>query len=56
MRATFARFGITETVVADNGPCFASKEFEDFMKRKGVTHIKTAPYHPSLNGLVERAV
>ena len=47
LRATFARFGIPETVVTDNGPCFSRKEFEDFIMRNGITHIKTA--------LVERA-
>ena len=47
LRATFARLGIPETVVTDNGPWFARKEFEDFFKRNGITHTKTA--------LVERA-
>ena len=49
LRATFARFGIPETVVTDNGPFFSRKEFEDFIMRNGITctHIKTA--------LVERA-
>ena len=43
--------GIPYTMVTDNGPCFASKEFDDFMKRNGVTHITTAPVPP----LVKRA-
>ena len=43
-------------VVSDNGPSFVSKEFEEFIKRNGIRHVKSAPYHPSTNGLVERAV
>ena len=27
-----------------------------FCKKKGIKHITSAPYHPSTNGLVERAV
>ena len=49
LRAIFARFGIPETLVSDNGTCFVSKEFES----NGVRHLTIAPYHPSsiVNGL-----
>ena len=33
-----------------------SVEFETFLKKNGVMHITSAPYHPSTNGLTERAV
>ena len=43
-------------VVTDKGSNFVSKEFEAFLKQNGICHIKTAPFHPSSNGLAERAV
>ena len=55
-RTMFAQFGIPEVVVTDNGPCFVSEEFETFMVTNGVKHITSALYHPSTNGLAERAV
>ena len=55
-RTLFAQFGIPEVVVTDNGPCFVSQEFETFLVKNGVKHITSAPYHPSSNGLAERAV
>ena len=42
--------------MSDNGPYFASKEFEQLQKGKGLTHITSAPYPPASNGLAERAV
>ena len=42
--------------MTDNGTCFTSGEFQTFMKRNYVTHIRTPAYHPSSNGLAERAV
>ena len=33
-----------------------SSEFEDFTKQNGICHVRSAPYHPASNGLVERAV
>ena len=56
LRTVFARFGVPESVVTDNGPQFIGVEFERFCKRNGIRHVKVAPYHPASNGLAERAV
>ena len=56
MRGMFAAYGLPEQVVSDNGSQFTSQEFADFMKRNGIKHIKSTPYHPSTNGLAERFV
>lgn len=56
MRQVFATHGIPRMLVTDNGPCFASSEFADFTKRNNIKHVFSAPYHPSSNGLAERAV
>ncbi|XP_043206001.1 uncharacterized protein K02A2.6-like [Amphibalanus amphitrite] len=56
LRELFARFGIPDQVVTDNGPQFTSTEFGIFLSNNGVRHIRTAPYHPASNGAAERAV
>ena len=56
LRSMFARYGIPEQLVMDNGPQFTASEFELCMKANGVKHIKTSPYHPSSNGEAERFV
>ena len=56
LRRAFATHGLPEMVVSDNGTGFASEEFGNFMTKNGILHVKTAPRHPSSNGLVERSV
>ena len=56
LRTTFARFGLPETIVTDNGTCFINSEFEEFLQKNGIRHITSAPYHPASNRLAERAV
>ena len=56
LRCMFAQHGIPETVVSDNGPQFTLDEFTQFCLRNGIHHVLVTPYHPSSNGLAERAV
>lgn len=56
LREIFAIHGLPAVLVSDNGSNFTSAEFEEFMKKNGIRHIRVAPYHPASNGLAERAV
>ena len=50
----FARWGLPEEIITDNGRQFVSREFEEFLSQLGIAHCKTALYHPQANGAVER--
>ena len=56
LKHLFSAHGLPEVVVSDNGTAFTSVEFQTFMKRNGIRHVRCALYHPSSNGLAERAV
>ena len=49
----FVTHGIPETI---DGTPFVNDLMRQFLKANGVRHITAAPYHPSSNGLAERAV
>ena len=55
-RTVFARSGLPERLVIDNGPQFTAKEFQLFLKKNEVKHVTSAPYHPATNGLAERFI
>jgi transposase InsO family protein len=40
------RFGIPETITADNGPVFASAETLEFTERMGIKLVHSTPYYP----------
>ncbi|MDA8003069.1 MAG: DDE-type integrase/transposase/recombinase, partial [Alphaproteobacteria bacterium] len=56
LRSMFAMHGLPELLVSDNASVFTSAEFKEFLKRNGIRHATSAPYHPSSNGLAERYV
>lgn len=54
LRTCFGTHGLSQIYVSDNGVCFASEEFERFMKKNVMLHIKSPPYHPATNRYAER--
>jgi putative transposase len=41
-------------IISDNGPQFIAKDFKEFIRLSGMTHVRTAPYYPQSNGKLER--
>ena len=41
-------------VISDNGPQFIAKDFKEFIKVCGMTHVRTSPFYPHSNGKIER--
>jgi putative transposase len=41
-------------VISDNGPQFIAKDFKEFIRLTGMTHVRTSPYYPQSNGKIER--
>lgn len=56
LKSIFARHGIPETLISDNGPQFSSSTFSDFATSYGFKHVTSSPKHPRSNGEAERAV
>ncbi|XP_023243412.1 uncharacterized protein K02A2.6-like [Centruroides sculpturatus] len=56
LRRIFSTHGLPNTIVSDNHQSFKSQEMEEFIRKNGIQHIFTPPYHPSSNGQVERQV
>ena len=50
----FSTYGVPQLLVHDNGGNFTAKFTSLVMKTMGIHQIKTAPYHPEANGLIER--
>ena len=56
LKAVFARFGVPDTLVTDNGPQFSSAEFSVFAKSWMFEHQTSSPTYPQSNGKAENVV
>ena len=53
LMAVFARVGIPEEILTDQGTNFMSSLLEELYRLLQVKKIRTTPYHPQTDGLVE---
>jgi putative transposase len=53
-RAREAVPGAKPRIISDNGPQFIARDFKEFIRIAGMTHVRTAPYYPQSNGKIER--
>jgi transposase InsO family protein len=41
-------------IISDNGPPFIARDFKEFIRLCGMTHVRTSPFYPQSNGKIER--
>jgi putative transposase len=46
--------GTKPRIISDNGPQFVARDFKEFIRLMGMTHVRTSPYYPQSNGKLER--
>jgi hypothetical protein len=49
----FSRFGMPRVLISDGGSHFCNRTIEALLKKYGVTHKVSTPYHPQTNGQAE---
>jgi len=46
--------GAKPRIISDNGPQFIARDFKEFIRLCGMTHVRTSPFYPQSNGKIER--
>lgn len=46
--------GARPRIISDNGPQFIARDFKEFIRISGMTHVKTSCFYPQSNGKIER--
>jgi hypothetical protein len=50
------KYGLFRIITTDNGSCFTSKMFKEFLTKLNIKHNNTTPYTPTANAISERYV
>jgi len=45
---------LSPRIISDNGPQFVARDFKEFVRLSGMTHVRTRPFYPQSNGKIER--
>ncbi|GKA71306.1 reverse transcriptase domain-containing protein [Tanacetum coccineum] len=53
LKKLFSRFGVLKALISDRGKHFCNSLLEKTLKKYGVTHRITTPYHPQTSGETE---
>ena len=56
LKSIFARHGLPERVISDNGPQYASDAFAKFAKEYKFCHLTSSPKFPQANEEADRGV
>jgi len=54
VKAGYQNRGNRPRLLSDNGSAYISGEFEDYLYRKGIVHVRGKPFHPQTQGKIER--
>ena len=52
----FTELGRPFTLRSDNGPCYSSREFHNFLSFYQINHVTSSPHYPQSNGFAEALV
>ncbi len=42
----------TPRIISDNGPQFTAKDFKEYIRLMGMTHVRASPFYPQSSGPV----